>query len=923
MTTDKYTHIINETENYIFRTQLEKYCLPGEKSWNDIVKRFEVKLREDNKQGLISEETVNRIIELIKLKKYIPAGSILYGFNNKNKQSSFSNCYYIDIKSDSIEGIFDTLKENARTFSFRGGVGNSLEILRPAASAVNNSAKESSGSVSFMPLFAQTTSTIAQRGRRGALMLSHAIWHPDIENFILSKTNREKVFGKEVDLSNCNISLKISDDFMEAVEKDENWKLIFPDIENDKEKYEKEWNGDIEDWKTKGGKLKEFKKIKARKLLKQIAECSWRSGEPGILFWDNIKKNTPTQFNTITAPRGVNPCLSGDTNVIIAAQNSEGTFEIDLKGLNIKDVKEGMTILSFDERVKCLTLDKVIFAGKTKENQELLELNGVKMTLDHQVYVKEPMGNFKYKKSFRVKEDDKLIGFNLKTQYNKIKLLNTKEDVYDITTRQHHNFFVFTPGKDAFLVHNCGEQILNNYGNCLLGASVLSTYVDNPYELNASFNFTEYEKDIPVIFEFMDYLININHHPLSQQKETDVYSRKIGYELTAIADAIAMLGYTYDSPKSFEFLKNFLRKKLISEFKTEVSLAKRLGCAPALEGKIKEYAKQPYITKILKLLKDYEENETVKDFYDYGVRNIAWSTFGPSGTLSIIAGNVTSGIEPLFRLEYTRRSDLFQGEEFKVIHYPLFKYLLNKNRIDLETSMDVLKEKYNYKEAHEILPEDRITFQSIIQEYTTDSISSTINLPEEATVDDIYRIYILAWKAKLKGITIFRDGCDIEGILNKPKENKNILTKKQIPSEANSRRYIVKTKNSEKVYVNIVQDKDKTPLEIFATLPNEMGIIENKTFSKDDYLENLSNWLSITRLSSLLLRYNIPISEITEQLDRASFSSLFLPSIISKILKKYTDSINYQKCPICNEVSLKIENGCETCVSCGYSKCAL
>ena len=123
--------------------------------------------------------------------------------------------------------------------------------------------------------------------------------------------------------------------------------------------------------------------------------------------------------------------------------------------------------------------------------------------------------------------------------------------------------------------------------------------------------------------------------------------------------------------------------------------------------------------------------------------------------------------------------------------------------------------------------------------------------------------------------------------------------------------------------MNIVQDKDKTPLEIFATLPNEMGIINNKSFSKDDYLEQLSNWLTITRLASLLLRYNIPISEVTEQLDRASFSSLFLPSIISKILKRYESSINYQICPKCGEVSLKIESGCETCIACGYSKCSL
>ncbi len=913
-----YNSILKETENAIFKTTIGKYCSSNEKSWNDLVERFKNKLKIDSEKGLISKETAEKIPSLLSEKKFIPGGSILYSFGNTEKKSSFSNCYYIDIPTDSLEGIFSTLQRNARTFSYRGGVGNSLEILRPNGANVNNSANESTGSVSFMPLFANTTSTVAQKGRRGALMLSHAIWHPDIEDFILSKTETKKVFGKDMDLKSCNISVKLTNDFMEAVEKDENWKLVFPDIESDKEKYNKEWNGDLEDWKLKGGKIKEYKKIKARKLLKMIAEASWKSGDPGVLFWDNIKNNTPTSFNPKTAPRGVNPCLSGDTTVLIGYKNEENNIEI--KECNIKDVKEGDLILSYSIHLKRIGLDKVIFAGKTKENQEVIRINqSLKLTLDHKVYVYNRFGVLEQKEAKDIIVGDNFLDpSNHKTVCKTIEKLQEKEDVYDITTELYHNFFA-----NGILVHNCGEQILSNYGNCLLGASVIYKYVNNPYEHNASFDFESYFNDIPYIFEFMDYLIDINNHPLDEQKKADTYSRKIGYELTGIADALSMLGFTYDSGKSLEFLELFLKGKLIKEFETEIELAKRKGKSPSLEGKIDEYINQPFIKKIFALLNG-KGNDFISNIKKYGVRNIAWSTYGPTGSLSIIANNCTSGIEPLFSFSYKRKMQLF-NEEFNMLHYPLFSYLIKNKPEEIELSTNVLKEKYNYKEAYEIKYEDRIKFQSLIQEYTTDSISSTINLPEEITPDEIYKIYLLSWKYNLKGITIFRKGCQIDGILSNSEDEKeqksNILIKKDIPQEADSKRYVVRGKNGEKIYVNVVKDKNNFPLEVFAKLGNDN--VNDKDYSNENFLDKLSSWDSVARLVSLSLRFGIPLSEIVEQLDKSSFYSFSLSKIISDILKKYQNIKGFQKCPVCGEYTLKIENGCETCISCGFSKCSL
>ena len=177
--------------------------------------------------------------ELLRSGKFIPAGSILSTCNTDNK-GSFSNCYFLPIRHDSIEGIFEAQKQIARTFSYRGGIGTDITILRPKDTPVENAAKTSSGSVSFMPSFSEITKTICQRGRRGALLISIDIRHPDALDFIWSKADPDRVFerdifsGKIADISNANLTIKLSDSFMRAVEADEDWTFCFPDIDADK-----------------------------------------------------------------------------------------------------------------------------------------------------------------------------------------------------------------------------------------------------------------------------------------------------------------------------------------------------------------------------------------------------------------------------------------------------------------------------------------------------------------------------------------------------------------------------------------------------------------------------------------------------------------------------------------------------------------
>lgn len=195
--------------------------------------------------------------QLIVDKKFLFGGRILASRGVTDRKVTYSNCYVLPQVEDSIEGIYDTAKHLARTFSYGGGVGIDISNLRPKGSPVNNAAKTTSGAVSFMDTFSQVSSVIGQAGRRGALMISMDCNHPDIEDFIDAKKNTDKLEG-------CNISVRTNGDF-----------------------------------------------IKNSPLMHKLAENNWNYAEPGILYWDNINSNNLLSEyieNGEFEYAGVNPC---------------------------------------------------------------------------------------------------------------------------------------------------------------------------------------------------------------------------------------------------------------------------------------------------------------------------------------------------------------------------------------------------------------------------------------------------------------------------------------------------------------------------------------------------------------------------------------------------------------------------------------
>ena len=220
--------------------------------------------------------------ELIKEKKFLFGGRILSnrGMCKHDRKLTYSNCYVIQPPEDNIESIFECASKLARTFSYGGGCGIDISKLSPRGARINNSAKETTGAVSFMELYNLVTGLIGQNGRRGALMLSLACDHPDLEEFISIKNDLEKI-------TKANISIRMSDDFMEAVKHKENFCL----------QYRRNETGEYI-----------VKEVYAPDIYRKICENNWNYGEPGMLFWDTITGSNLLSEDDRFEFAGVNPC---------------------------------------------------------------------------------------------------------------------------------------------------------------------------------------------------------------------------------------------------------------------------------------------------------------------------------------------------------------------------------------------------------------------------------------------------------------------------------------------------------------------------------------------------------------------------------------------------------------------------------------
>ncbi len=758
----------------------------------------------------------------------IPQGGPMTGIGNDFQVASLSNCFVIGHKNpaDSYGGIFRMDEEQVQLMKRRGGVGHDLSHIRPTGSPVLNSALTSTGIVPFMERYSNSTREVAQDGRRGALMLSLSIKHPDAERFIDAKVDTGKVTG-------ANVSIKIDDEFMRAAIAGKKYHQQFP-IHAEKPRYEQQ--------------------IDARKLWEKIIHNAWKSAEPGVLFWDTIIRESV-------------PDCYADEGFVTVSTNPCGEIPL----------------CPYDS---CRLLALNLFS-----------------------YVDEPF--------------TKKAKFNFsKFKQHVAKAMRMMDDIIDLEL----------------------EKV----------ELIIEKIAADPEDEDVRRVELELWKKI---------------------RTMALKGRRTGLGITAEGDMLAALGLRYGSEEAIAFAVEVQKTLAVEAYRASVKMAGERG--PFAVYDAAKEKNNPMIARIREA-----DPELYAEMVDKGRRNIAMLTIAPTGTTSLMS-QTTSGIEPVFRTVYKRRRKInpsdhdthvdFEDEtgekfqEYNVYHHNFVKWLeangYDTSKLasisDSELQKWVEASPYHKATANDIDWVAKVKMQGAIQKWVDHSISVTVNLPNnvsEALVADVYRT---AWECGCKGVTVYRDGCR-EGVLiekgakskRKCEEHPGQAPKrpKSIPAD------IVRFKNGSEDWIAFVGLQDGRPYEVFTGKIEEDAMYIPRKITKgfiikvreedgskrydfqykDRYgytntiggisrLFDEEFW-NYAKLISGVLRHGMPIEKtvsLIESLHLDSESINTWKTGVCRAIKQYiADGTKSKgKCPSCGQENMAYQNGCLTCMSCGYSKC--
>lgn len=768
----------------------------------------------------ISEDTIFSLLD--RFQYIVPQGSPMSAIGNPYQLQSLSNCFVIQgvysDKLDSYGGIMLADQELAQIMKRRGGVGQDISGIRPKGVITQNSARTTDGIGVFMERFSNTCREVAQNGRRGALMLTISVNHPEIETFINIKRNLTKVTG-------ANISVRFTDEFMQAVKADSEYTLRWP-------------------VNCTPDQAKMTKVVKAKDIWNQIIDSAWASAEPGLLFWDTVKRNTPS-------------------------------------------------------------------------------------------------------------------------------------DIYE-------KF-----GYASISTNPCGEIVLCAYDACRLLVLNLASYVKNAFTKDAYFDFKKFHQHTIVAQRLMDDIIDLeiesidkilekiknDPEPMEAKtvelnlwkkiREMNVNGRRTGLGITAIGDAIAMLGIRYGSPESIDMTYKIYRALAVASHTSSCIMAKERGSFPLFDYELEK--NHEYLNSIFNDCSP----EIKRMWKKTGRRNIANTTTAPGGSVSSQT-QTTSGIEPVFMLEHIRRKkhnpsdknariDFTDAlgdnwQEFTVYHHGLKKWM------DVTGETDISKSPYWKATANEIDWVASVELQAAAQKSIDHSISKTCNLPENVSKEVVSQVYMKAWESGCKGFTVYRDKCRDGVLIDKSAAKKttngrpatietSMAPKRplELPCE------IKKVKISGEAWTIFVGLFNGRPYEVFGGLskyvdiPNKyktgkiikngkvdgvttynliVGEGDDQMLIKDiaNVFEN-ANFGAFTRTISLALRHGTPIQYVTEQLQKDKHSDVTsFSKVIARCLKNWiVDGTKYtaeKKCPKCHmENNFAYQEKCPTCMNCGWTKC--
>ena len=496
----------------------------------------------------------------------------------------------------------------------------------------------------------------------------------------------------------------------------------------------------------------------------------------------------------------------------------------------------------------------------------------------------------------------------------------------------------------------CGEQPLPPYGACLLGSVNLSRLVSNAFEEDAALDEKALDDLVAVAVRMMDNVVDASKFPLEAQAQEAQAKRRIGLGVTGLADALLMVGLRYGSDEAARRTEQWLRAIARAAYLASVQLAKEKGAFPLFDA-------EAYLASGTMQAMDDDVRAAVRE---HGIRNALLTSIAPTGTISLYAGNVSSGIEPVFAYAYTRKVLQKDGSrtEEEVVDY----------------AVQMWREKFGGKElpdyfvnAQTLAPLDHVKMQAAAQKWVDSSISKTINCPEDISFDAFKDVYMEAWDSGCKGCTTYRPNAVTGSVLSvseeKPKEQApEVITSSDTepqqphgdviymsepldrPGSLEGHTYKLKWPDSEHaLYItinDIVLNGHRRPFEVFINSKN---------------MEHFAWTVALTRMISAVFRRGGDVSFVVEELKAvfdprggAWMQGKYIPSILAAIggvIEQHMIATGFiagegmglksdpqaevvglenqrgQACSSCGQYDLRMIEGCMTCGSCGYSKC--
>ena len=487
----------------------------------------------------------------------------------------------------------------------------------------------------------------------------------------------------------------------------------------------------------------------------------------------------------------------------------------------------------------------------------------------------------------------------------------------------------------------CGEQPLPPYGACLLGSINLARLVKDPFEAGADLDVDGLSKLVATAVRMMDNVVDASEFPLPQQAQEAQAKRRIGLGVTGLADALLMTGLRYGSDEAARQTDRWLHAIARAAYLASVELAKEKGAFPLFDA-------DPFLASDAMMQMDEDVRDEIRT---HGIRNALLTSIAPTGTISLYAGNVSSGIEPVFAYAYTRKvlqKDGTRTEE-EVVDYAVQMWRDKYGEADLPDY---------FVNAQTLAPLDHVKMQAAAQKWIDSSISKTINCPEDISFDDFQGVYMQAYETGCKGCTTYRPN-DVTGSVLSVSESSEAAPEADQgadviymaepldrPQALEGNTYKLKWPDSEHaIYVtvnDVIINDHRRPFEVFINSKN---------------MEHFAWTVALTRMISAVFRRGGDVSFVVEELKAvfdprggAWVQGKYIPSILAAIggvLEQHMIAIGFlegegmglkedpkagqqvvnlnenrgKACPSCGQFDMQMVEGCMTCRSCGHSKC--